>query len=272
MEVDMNEALQYAERESKRSGVRITATHLVMRATALCLKEYPDANALVRWGRVYTRKRIHLFCHVAIPGKKPDLSGIIVRDAETKDCAAIARELRQKVGAVRRGTDPEYAKIRKRLDKIPGFLYYTSLGMINFLQYTLNWNLSFLGIPKDPFGGALVTSVGSLGVSEAFAPLPPITRTPIVVAVGKVEDKPVVRSGQIVIRPVCVLCAALDHRVMDGLLAAKLAKFLRRYLADPDGYETRALERNRVKPPLVPGRPHHHRPAARSFKEPSTVI
>jgi pyruvate/2-oxoglutarate dehydrogenase complex dihydrolipoamide acyltransferase (E2) component len=42
---------------------------------------------------------------------------------------------------------------------------------------------------------------------------------------------------------VCILCAAFDHRVMDGLLAAKLAKFAARYLADPAKFEQRAAAR-----------------------------
>jgi hypothetical protein len=120
------------------------------------------------------------------------------------------------------------------LDKTPSFLYRLVLRVIEFFQYTLNLNLSRFGIPQDPFGGAGVTSVGSLGMPEAFAPLSPITRMPIVISVGKVEEKPVVRDGSIVIRPMCVLCATLDHRIMDGYLAAKLAKFVTRCLADPE--------------------------------------
>jgi len=238
MEVDMTKALEYARQLSERRGISITTTHILLRATALCLKEYPEANAIVRWNRIYVRKRINVFCHVAIPGKKPDLSGVLVRDADTKDLVAIAQELKEKVTAIRRGTDPELARTKALLDRIPSFLYRLVLRVIDFLQYTLNLDLSRLGIPPDPFGGAGVTSIGSLGMSEAFAPLSPITRMPIVLSVGKVEEKPVARDGNVVIRPVCVLCATLDHRIMDGYLAAKLAKFVTRYLADPERYES----------------------------------
>jgi pyruvate dehydrogenase E2 component (dihydrolipoamide acetyltransferase) len=236
-EIDMAQALEYAARLSQSAGVTVAPLHLVIRALALCFKEYPDTNALVRRGRVYARKRINIFCHVAIPGKKPDLSGVILRDADTKDPAAIARELRDKVRAARNGTDPEFAKTKRTLDRIPSWLFRPLLGVLDLFQYTLNLNLGWLGLPQDPFGGALVTSVGSLGISEAFAPLSPITRAPIVVSVGKVEEKPVVCDGQIVARPVCVLCLTFDHRVMDGLLAAKMAKFVARYLAEPERFE-----------------------------------
>jgi pyruvate/2-oxoglutarate dehydrogenase complex dihydrolipoamide acyltransferase (E2) component len=240
MEVDMGRALEYARKESERGGVRIGPTHLALRAIALCLREYPDTNAIIRWNRVYTRKRVNVFCHVAIPGKKPDLSGFVVRDADAKDLVAIARELQAKVKAIRAGTDEELARSRQMLDKIPSWLYKIVLRALCFLEYTLNLNLGRLGIPQDPFGGAAVTTVGSFGISEAYAALSPITRTPILVAVGKVEPRPVVREGSIVVRPMCTLCGTFDHRIMDGYMAGKLAKFVTRYLSDPERYEQRS--------------------------------
>jgi len=242
LEVEMTKALAYARGEAERSGVSITPTALVIRALALCFRKHPDANAIVRWGRVYLRKRVHIFCNVAIPGKKADLSGVCVRDADTKTPAQIANELEEAVKRVRRGEDQELAKTRRVLDRIPSFVYRVVLRLIDFIQYGLNVNLGFLGLPQDPFGGALVSSIGFLGMSEGYSPLSPITRAPVVILVGKTEDRPVVRDGNVVVRPTCVLCATLDHRVMDGLLARKLAKFVVHYLSDPARGEEQALE------------------------------
>ncbi|MCR4413043.1 MAG: 2-oxo acid dehydrogenase subunit E2, partial [Thermoguttaceae bacterium] len=58
-----------------------------------------------------------------------------------------------------------------------------------------------------------------------------------VVAVGRVEEKPVVRDGLVVVRPVCVLCATFDHRVIDGRLAGRLARAVVGYLGDPGRWE-----------------------------------
>jgi pyruvate dehydrogenase E2 component (dihydrolipoamide acetyltransferase) len=235
----MSKALEYARQVSEQAGVTITPTHLVLRCVGLCLREFPQANATVRRNRVYQRKRADVFCHVAVPGKKPDLSGLVLRDVDCKPLAEIARELQDRVRAVRRGADPELARTRRMLHRTPSLLYRPMLRLIDFFHGTLNWNLRWLGIPQDPFGGVLVTSVGSLGISEAFAPLSPISRTPAVIAIGKVEDKPVARDGRVVIRPVCVLCGTFDHRVMDGYLLGKMAKFVTRYFADPQAVEKR---------------------------------
>jgi pyruvate dehydrogenase E2 component (dihydrolipoamide acetyltransferase) len=237
LEVDMSSALQYARTESQRADVRITPVHLVMRSVALALKKHPDANAIVRWNRVYSRNRVHIFSQVAIPRKKPDLSGAILRDVDTKGPAELALELQSKTAEIRRGEDEEFSKTRRILDRTPAFAYRPVLSLIDFFQFTLNLRLPFLGLAPDPFGAAMVTDVGTLGVSEAFAPLVPRTRVALVVAVGKVEDRPVAREGNVVIRPMCTLGVTFDHRIMDGLLASKLAKIVVRYLSNPEGYE-----------------------------------
>lgn len=237
VEVEMTNALAYMEAETEHVGVRVTPTVLAIRATALGLAANPDANAIVRWNRVYLRKRVNIFCNVAIPGKKMDLSGVVVRDADQKTPGQIAQELNEAVKRIRRGEDEQLARTRRSLDRIPAFAFRTALRLMNFFRYTLNLKLGLLGFPEDPFGGAQVTSIGFLGMSEGFAPLPPITRVPLVLSVGRVEDKAVVRDGNVVARPMLVLSATFDHRVMDGLMAGKLAKSVVRYLSDPAKHE-----------------------------------
>jgi len=234
LEVDMSAALAWAAEESSKSGEKITPTHLVVRAVALALAKYPEANVMVRWNKPYLRKNVDVFCQVAIPGERPDLSGATIRNADRKTPSELARELREKATRVRNGTDKELGSSRKSFDLIPALLSRFVFKLMGFLCYTLNLDLSSLGLPKDPFGSAMVTSIGSLGIAEAYPPLVPMSRVPTLVAVGKVEDKPVVRDGQIVIRPTCVLTATFDHRIMDGFTAGKLARFLTEYLEHPE--------------------------------------
>jgi pyruvate dehydrogenase E2 component (dihydrolipoamide acetyltransferase) len=70
-----------------------------------------------------------------------------------------------------------------------------------------------------------------------------MSRTPILLALGAVEPRPVARDGQVVIRPILVLSATFDHRLMDGYQAGRLAQAVKRYLADPAAYEPALPER-----------------------------
>src|SRR5260221_30243 len=58
MKIRMDKALRYIEAFREKTGKRITITHLVAKATASALEACPDANAIVRWNRIYLRKTI----------------------------------------------------------------------------------------------------------------------------------------------------------------------------------------------------------------------
>jgi pyruvate dehydrogenase E2 component (dihydrolipoamide acetyltransferase) len=105
--------------------------------------------------------------------------------------------------------------------------------LIGFLMYTLNLDLSGLGMPKDAFGSVIITNVGSLGLDMAYVPLVPYTRVPIFVAPGAVKEAPVVEDGKIVVGKVMNINASFDHRFIDGFHAGVLATTLREMLENP---------------------------------------
>jgi pyruvate dehydrogenase E2 component (dihydrolipoamide acetyltransferase) len=105
------------------------------------------------------------------------------------------------------------------------------------LAFASLWNgglgLRAFGQPGFPLGGAFVSNVGSLGLDEGFlAPLP-LARCPLYACIGAVRERAVVVDGAVVARPVFVLTATADHRIVDGAHAARLAAFLRSALAEP---------------------------------------
>ena len=61
MHIHMDRATAYIEAFRRKTGVRLTVSHLVARAAAEALKKMPDANALLRFNRVYLRERIGVF-------------------------------------------------------------------------------------------------------------------------------------------------------------------------------------------------------------------
>jgi pyruvate dehydrogenase E2 component (dihydrolipoamide acetyltransferase) len=73
-----------------------------------------------------------------------------------------------------------------------------------------------MGLKKDCFGVATVTSIGTLGFRDAAAPFTPMMRNLLIATVNQIVEKPVVRNGQIVIAPTFVLHFCTDHRFVDG--------------------------------------------------------
>jgi hypothetical protein len=57
LEVRMDEAMRYLADFRARTGRRLTISHMMAKVAAMALKEVPDANAVLRWNRIYLRKR-----------------------------------------------------------------------------------------------------------------------------------------------------------------------------------------------------------------------
>jgi pyruvate dehydrogenase E2 component (dihydrolipoamide acetyltransferase) len=85
----------------------------------------------------------------------------------------------------------------------------------------------------DLKGGTFtITNVGPLG---GTALIPAINYPEVaILGMGRVQEKPVVRDGEIVIRKILPLTLAFDHRVADGADAARFVAELGRHLSDPN--------------------------------------
>jgi pyruvate dehydrogenase E2 component (dihydrolipoamide acetyltransferase) len=77
-----------------------------------------------------------------------------------------------------------------------------------------------------------ITNYGVIGASYGT----PIINYPEVgiLGIGKIQDRPVVKDAQIVIRKIMPLSLAFDHRVIDGVEAARFLNVVIEHLEDPD--------------------------------------
>lgn len=217
--------------------VHVTMTHLVVKAIADTLARHPNCNGFVRRGAVFLRDQVDVFVLVAVSGSgDTDLSGVKIECADQKSVVQIAQEIAAHAAEIRRGEDAALAGTKHLIAALPRWAIKPALRLASFAQYELNWDLSAMGVPRDPFGGAFVTSVGSLGLGFAFPPIVPVTRLSVNVAPGTVRDEAVVVDGEIVIRPILPITATFDHRMIDGHHASKLARTFREILESPASF------------------------------------
>lgn len=85
---------------------------------------------------------------------------------------------------------------------------------------------------EDMTGGTFtITNLGAYGITS-FSPI--INQPELaILGVNAIVDTPVVVDGQIVIRPMMNLSLTADHRIVDGVLAAKFLQKLTLYLENP---------------------------------------
>ena len=80
-------------------------------------------------------------------------------------------------------------------------------------------------------GGFTISNLGMFGIDNFAAIINPPQA--MILAVGKGEERPVVRKGQVVVRNMMSCTLAVDHRVVDGAMGAQYLQTLRAYVEQP---------------------------------------
>ncbi|WP_306223689.1 dihydrolipoamide acetyltransferase family protein [Bosea beijingensis] len=87
--------------------------------------------------------------------------------------------------------------------------------------------------PAELGGGTFtISNLGMYGVDSFTAIINPPQGA--ILAVGRTVDKPVGRNGQIVLRPMANFTLSSDHRIVDGVAAARFMADLREALENPE--------------------------------------
>ena len=235
VELEMSRALAFIEKFREVEGVKATPTHLIIKSAAILFARHPNINAKCEGGNIYQRDSVNVSVLVDVGGAK-DIGHVLLRDVEKMTLKEIVERTTQIADEVRSGVDREFGRSRMVFNRLPPFLLRRYFDIANILVNKLNLNLPVLGAPRDPFGSAMVSNVGMLGVEEGFAPIPPLSRVSILGLVTAIRDRPWVEEGKVVVRPTMKLCLTLDHRIADGYESAGVARELKEIIANPETY------------------------------------
>lgn len=207
--------------------LRLTSSpmSLVIKGLGEVMKKHQELNYIMRFGRLYRRRDINISVMVNIfEHGKHDLSFATLRRVDELSLASIEEQLSKDAAQIRRREDPHLGFSLKLIHRLPHSWTRVFLRAFAFLSHDLNLNLSFLRLPKDPFGSVIVTNVGSLGIKKALVPLVPLTRAGLLVSIGQVSKEAVVVDDRIEIREIMHLGVTFDHRLFDGAQAARMIR------------------------------------------------
>lgn len=144
VQVEMDKALTLREQMNdalKPDGVKVSVNDLVIRATALALKRFPNLNASFTGDAIEQHEHVHIGVAVSVPG---GLVTVTVRDTDTKTMKQIAVEM---------GTLAARARDGKAL---PGDLGGQTFTISNLGMFGVE---SFVAIINPPDAGIL--AIGS---------------------------------------------------------------------------------------------------------------
>ena len=217
----------------RAEGVKITITHILTAAVARTLMEFaPTLNCYVRRGRIHPRDDVSIFLAVDVGGK--DMSGVRIKNAHIKTVTEIHDEMRERV---RKHEGKDQSKLVRKKDsmaKLPYFMRRAVFSAMRWAVYEGGLSLRFTGLHENMFGSAMITNIGSFGLDIGYPALMPAGNVPMVIAMGTIEKRAVVRDDEIVARHMLPLSGTFDHRIVDGHQVWLLAKGLKHFLGNPE--------------------------------------
>lgn len=110
---------------------------------------------------------------------------------------------------------------------------YKNLGQISAEIKSLASRARDGKLAREEYAGGsfTISNIGMYGVTEFVAVINPPQAA--ILAVGGIEERPIVKNGQVIPGKVMRITLSADHRVIDGADAAKFIKSLQKILENP---------------------------------------
>ncbi len=240
LDIDVTEARRFMQKR-RESGVKITMVHIATAVLARAVAfDVPEMNCFIRRGGVVGRERLDVMVPVAMGDE--GVTSVIVEDAHAKTVTSIAGEISSKARRARGGDETRAAQNKYMLNRVPWPLRRPVFRLLKWITVDMGIEIRSLGLSANSFGSFVVSDIGSHGLSTGMTSLMPAAKVPAVIVLGKLEEKPVVRNGEIVIRSILPLTGTFDHRIVDGAQIGKLARGIKRNFRKPDWLDEEPAE------------------------------
>jgi pyruvate dehydrogenase E2 component (dihydrolipoamide acetyltransferase) len=189
MSIDMDKAVESRAKLNEVSKVKISFNDMVLKASALALKQHPAINSSWLGDKIRVNHHVSIGVAVAVPD---GLLVPVVRFADTKSLSQIGVEVKE------------------------------------FAQKAKDKKLQ----PSDWEGSTFtISNLGMYGVDEFTAIINPPDSC--ILAVGGIQQVPVVKDGQIKVGNVMKVTLSCDHRVVDGATGSAFLLTLKSLLEEP---------------------------------------
>jgi pyruvate dehydrogenase E2 component (dihydrolipoamide acetyltransferase) len=222
----------YIKYKRTELGKRVTVTHVVGKAIGMALKSSPGLNGIIRRGRYVPHPEVSVAFLVALEDGK-NLAKVKVDRIDEQSIEALTDRLGNGALTLRNGDDANFNKSMGPIKALPTFAVRWLINIVGFLTGVMGFSFKGLGLEAFPFGSCIITSVGMMGVDEAYVPPTPFAYVPLYVLIGAFRDEPVVIDGALAVQKRLTLTATIDHRYIDGAQGAIFARRAREVLEDP---------------------------------------
>ena len=232
LDIDVSDVHRFVK-EKRLRGTKMTIVHVTVAALARAVAfDVPEINCFIRRGGVVGREHLDVMVPVAMDGE--GVTSVIVRDAHTRTVTSISKEIADKAARARRGAETKTAKNKYLLNRIPWPFRRPVFRILKWITVDMGVEIKRLGLSENSFGSIVLSDIGSHGLTTGMTALLPAAKVPAVIVLGKIEEKAVVRKGEIVTRTIMPMTGTFDHRIVDGAQIGRLAHSIKRNLRKPE--------------------------------------
>ncbi|MCL2786164.1 MAG: 2-oxo acid dehydrogenase subunit E2 [Methanomassiliicoccaceae archaeon] len=236
--IDVTNVLEYLEERKKIEGNNVTLFSLLMSALVRTFAMRPALNNFISGHRLYRRHKI-------------DIGFVVKKEFTDTGAETVVRIAFEPSWTIMEISERMYSHINEfrnaesagadgtveTFSKMPRFLTKFVVAFLRFLNY-------FGKVPKsliesDPnYASAFVANLGSLKGNAPFHHLNNWGTGSLFVAIGAIEDRPVVIDGVVEVRKCLDLALTVDDRIADGYYYMRSIRLVKEILADPRTLET----------------------------------
>lgn len=214
-DVDMTSTKELIER-LRPLGIKVTYTHIVVRAAALALTRHPELTRIILGKHLVYPDTVDIGISVSSELSMATQPSMILQNAGQKTLVQLAHEIIERAPQVRAGQFKRLGKLRTVARLIP--LPWLRRRILRKMK-------SHISSVRNRTGIFHVSSLPHLSVAVPFK-----YPTPAVLTFPRVEERVVVREGQAVVRAMSTFGMAGDHRLWHansaGVLLMEIKKIL----------------------------------------------
>jgi pyruvate dehydrogenase E2 component (dihydrolipoamide acetyltransferase) len=209
IEVEMTASKAIVER-IRNNGIKGTYTHIFVRAVAIALTRHSDLHQVVTNTQKFYPESVDI--GLSIAGSTFLAPVMLLKDAGHKSLKELTVEIINRTPQVREEEKQRLADLRK-------------LGRLVPFGWLRRWILRFLmgqfEYRRNSVGTFQISCVASV---DLLAPL--MFYTSAVLGVGRVRDRVIAKNGCPQVCPTVFLACSVNHKVWDGMRAARFLKEL----------------------------------------------
>lgn len=236
LKLDITKILPYLKRKEEQIKVHLTPTIFSIKLIAIVLKKYPEVYGYIKFGRYDTKEGVDICCLVEVGGGK-ELANTTLIDCEKKNFQEIQIEFEKSVKLLKARKNKDQNFKMKIFKFIPTFLTGPFTQIVSYLS-SIGVKINAVGLKRFEFGSCVITSIGSLGIEDSYAPIPPLTFAPLLLTLckmyhvnkrneeGKIETKTYLRMN-----------FTTDYRFFSPKTASAIFRDIHLYGEDPEKFE-----------------------------------